>query len=286
MKILNTWTFTGELVPYFYSQLSQRHSCQIVSTYDLEDTDVYIIINISGLGTAGPMPKIKRYITYQLEPISEHLNNEYYLEFLRNAIHNWDYSRVNVKLLNQRLINNISYLPIGFHESIYSLVPNAPKSIDVLFLGFCDPWPRRLELKKNLDSLNQDQEFLKSINRSSLNINFTHGLTLEQMRPVINSSHICINVHIKNDVILETIRLNILIGNKACILSEKSIDKEIDKEYQDGGVLFCEYSEFVSEVKKLLQDPLYCQRVAEKSFEWYSTKRLFSIPDISDLVDW
>lgn len=236
-----------------------------------DDNVLYIIVCPAGLGSDEHVAAPKHYITYQLEPTAI-LERETYRELLRGAIVNWDYSERNVEYFRSRpeLNINIDYLPIGYtplisfkvilYESGY--YNEAEKDVDVLFLGYVDAYPRRILIRDQLLAY-------------GLKIWFVVGLNLEEMQQAIRRAKICLNYHVMDSMTnFETIRLNILLSNQACIVSE-DIDDKVKNIYEDY-MIITPYDKLVDICVKLSMQPELRLHYAMKSYHWYSTKMLWS----------
>lgn len=70
---------------------------------------------------------------------------------------------------------------------------------------------------------------------------------------------------------LETIRLNILLSNQACIVSEDINDPEMNI-YQDM-VAFVPYNKLVQTCLELVADSERRKMMAIKSYQWYRSQR-------------
>lgn len=256
----------GSLLMILRSIHSQPEKITIVNNFLYEDDlTLYIIICPAGLGSERYIKGPKYYITYQLEPTFV-LSREPYRAFLSGALYNWDYSRRNVEKL--RSFGNIKsyYVPPGFAPTIsspdilkgVSLYSDENKDIDVLFLGW-DAHERRQHIKNAL------------IN-AGLNVLFIINLNLEQMQDIIKRSKICLNIHVVDDMpCLETIRLNILLSNQACIVSEDINDPEIN--IYKNMITSVPYDNIVETCNNLIKDFTKRRQIAIQSYQWYRNNR-------------
>lgn len=244
--------------------------------YNDEET-LYIIICPAGLGSERKQEKPKYYITYQLEAIHVIHEREHYRDFLSGAIMNWDYSKKNVEILKEYGIPSM-YVPPGFTYPMTTkeladgsyIYSDTGKDIDVLFLGW-DVYERRKKIKEDLMRVG-----LKTV--------FVCDLDIEGMKKAIKRAKILLNLHFQDNMTcLETIRLNILLSNQACIVSEDIDDPEKDI-YQDH-ITIVPYDRLVDTCITLIKDPEARKRQAIKSYRWYRKSREWnSIVDFCDLL--
>lgn len=281
IAIYNASHVTTELSGAFLSTLRAVYpnpECiKIVDSYSYDDeTMLYIIICPRGIVRGEPIRGPKYYITYQLEgthvlPLPD------YKQFLEGALYNWDYSRINVATLKEMQIKAV-YLPPGFSPTIAPrdilhgnyIYSDVGKDIDVLFLGW-DIYPRRQKIKNELFA-------------AGLRIWFVCGLNMNQMQDAIRRSKICLNMRVQDDMrCLETIRLNILLSNQACVVSESIIDPELD--VYKHAIISPPYHEIVSTCVKLIHDSERRRQIAVKGHQWYRNEREWSkIVDFNSLL--
>lgn len=237
------------------------------------DDILYIIICPAGFGASNISKGPKYYINYQLEPTFA-LDRLTYLPLLSAAICNWDYCQYNVQYLTS--LHNIKslYVPVGYTPSISTddiliestMYSEQDKDIDVLFLGYCEAYPRRLKIRDDLY-------------RRGLRIWFVSDLDLIGMQKAIKRARVCLNFHNADNMnSLETIRLNILLSNYACIVSEEVKASERDQ-YKDV-VIFTSYDKLVDKCCELKGQVEQRLSQAIKSYQWYITKRRWN-----DIVD-
>jgi len=242
-----------------------------------DETTLYIIICPAGLGSERYVTGPKYYITYQLEP-TPILERETYRDFLSKAICNWDYSQVNVDFLRKYPEINIRYLPPGYSPYIAAndisdgryYYTDDGKDVDVLFLGW-DMYERRKKIKEELI-------------QAGLKIWFVHTLDLEGMKQAIRRAKVCINIHVFDIMpCLETIRLNILLSNQACVVNEFLPDDELDV-YKDN-IMTVSYDHLVSTCVDLVNNLEKRRRLALRSHQWYRNERAWNkIVDFNSIL--
>lgn len=261
IRIINLSYGTQELGPAMYQTLRTQYPHMNfihVGAVDYDTTDLQILICPAGLGSELAQRKPKKYITYQLEPY-QILEREHYRQFLEGALFNWDYSPLNVEKGNAKYPNlKLRHLPLGYCPAIQGhLRPYLEdnRQIDVLFLGYADAYPRRVNIVKNL--------------KSFCHVYNTHECNTQDMQRLIQRAKICVNIHIYDNFVLQTVRMNVLLSNKACIISERSEDKVAEADYEPG-VVFTDDLE--KTIKQYLADFPARQEQAERSYAWYKSR--------------
>jgi len=242
--------------------------------YETEEI-LYIIICPAGMATNYDVVTPKYFITYQLEPTPV-LDRKPYQRTLSKALYNWDYSRKNVNYLHDNTVTKSIYIPPGY--SPYISIPivtdgrylytDDGRDIDVLFLGY-DQYERRKSIKQNLI-------------KTGLNVVFICGLQLDGMQKLVRRAKVCINIHAILSC-LETIRLNILLANQACVVNEYIDDDEV-KVYEDY-MITVPYDKLVDTCLELVNDTERRRLMALKSFYWYRRERDWNkIVDFNQLL--
>jgi len=279
VAIFNGSFGTRELGPALLSAIRSVYSkpWNIILVDKLEygrDDILYIIVCPAGLGIKQvDMPKY--YINWQLEFMIGAYNVPAYIDRMRGAIDNWEYSTFNLAISHSRDNIGSIHVPPGFNETIVDpdiltgkyVYTDENKDIDVLFLGYCDAYPRRIEIRQNCFN-------------AKLRVWFVSDLDLEGMRKVIKRSKVCLNMAAQDEFVLATVRLNILLSNQACIVSEVSVDKVADKLYSQNGICFVPYDNIVEKLWDLVHDFDTRRTMAIKSYQWYKNQRHWN-----DIVD-
>ncbi len=269
LALYNASHVTGEVLLALYHTLKPQYPNLIISSkIDLHsETILYLIICPGGYDYGNIHLRPKYYITYQLEPTYT-LIRDNYRGFLAHAIENWDYSLKNVNFFKDSEVKSC-YLPVGYtpiiasediQNGIYSY-NDSGKDIDVLFLGW-DIHNRRIHIKNLL---------LKA----GLRTVFICGLDLNGMQQYIRRAKICLNIRSGDYVqCLETIRLNILLSNQACIVNEDLDDPELET-YTDY-LITVPYEQIIPTCLTLVNDFDYRKSLANRSYQWYRTERIWS----------
>jgi hypothetical protein len=191
---------------------------------------------------------------------------------------NWDYSPKNVAYLARYPEIKSMYVPLGYAPHIAApdvadgryYYNDHGRDIDVLFLGW-DIYERRRLIKEGLMA-------------AGLQVLFTTELDLAGMQRAIRRAKVCLNLHgIAEILCLETVRLNILLSNQACVLNETLDDPEVEV-YGDS-ILTVPYDQIVPTCCRLVLQPRLRQSMALKSFQWYRREREWTrIVDFNSLV--
>lgn len=254
-----------------------------------QETTLYIMICPAGFGSSKHIKGPKYYITYQLDPKTI-FDNEPYRMFLSEAIYNWDYSKINIEHCTKMLGESsdspnknfydlrLRYVPPGYTDTLSVpdivngtyLYSDEGKDIDVLFLGW-DVYPRRKFIKDELY-------------KTGLRIWFVCTLDIEGMKKAVRRARICINIHHTDDMpVFQSVRMNVLLSNQACVVSENISDPELDI-YQDN-IVVVPYDKLVSTCEELIKDPVRRRDIAVKSYQWYRNERAWNkIVDFPSLL--
>ena len=201
----------------------------------------------------------KQFIVYQLEQLHDDLGHlkewPEYMSLLRNACAILEYSPSNMKYLESRRFENVSFLPPAYHPALSTFTAAKDKDIDVLMIGAVTP--RRLGLFRDLAQKNPRVFF----------INKGYG---DERNAAIARSKIVLNVHaIEGLDILETIRLQLLLSNSCFVISELA-----DYNPYGDGVVYGKYGELVNLCMGYLAGPAAERdRIAAAGFKELSRTR-------------
>ena len=185
------------------------------------DDVLYLIL---GLHRMKSVPK--HYIAIQAEQVSSKWMSFSYLEKLRNSLCVWDFSPRNCKYFQERGIacyNIPTRVPMGiFYPDSRSMnrhfFSSDPKDIDVLFYGA--KCPRRESLFDDI------------CKNTSLKVVFRYNdLFREEREDLISRSKVVLNIHYWPSASLETHRVEYLCSRGKCVISERSVDSDLDLEY-------------------------------------------------------
>ncbi len=120
---------------------------------------------------------------------------------------NWDYSRANIRALNQSGVCDVALVPIGYAPGL-ERIRHLEKDIDVLFYG----------------SVNERRtRTLEAIRRKGLNVVWDDPweLSREMRDDRISRAKVVINLAFYDGIhIFEEVRVSYLLANRVCVLSE------------------------------------------------------------------
>lgn len=175
------------------------------------------------------------YVWWQVEQYtnSMYFSNRSFLYVLDKAAWIWDYAETNIEHVQRLVSTPITWVPHAFdartmlHEPIPPSADPSTCEVDVLFMGTVSGWARQAAVLTLRDAGLRVE--LSPVDR------YWYGAEREQH---IRSARVHINVHYFRDpAVQETCRLNILLSNGACVVSERSGDAAVDAAYGDAIVL-------------------------------------------------
>eukprot|EP00953_Heterococcus_sp_UTEX-ZZ885_P005199 3277-Heterococcus_DN1.PRE.7 len=173
----------------------------------------------------------QRYILMQMEQLSSPYITDNYIDSMVRALYVWDFSYYNAHVLKRRaqLDQAISVIPVHFVNTAAAVATqghtadehsNAPlQSIDVLFYG-------HLNERRN--------EILQLLRAANLTVRYEHNVLGAERDELIRQSKVVLNLHYLPDAALEVHRINPLLMLGKCIVSEPSIDAQLDAQYSSG----------------------------------------------------
>lgn len=131
------------------------------------------------------------------------------------------------------------FIDIGTKDIFFT---DAPKDIDVLFYG--GRRDRRVILENRLK---------KRFPQKKIVFRY-YDLFGEERERFIARSKIVLNTHFWPESSLETHRIEYLMARGKCVVSERSMDRDLDEEYSKA-VNFCTYDSMEETITMLLRDP-------------------------------
>ena len=195
-----------------------------------------------------PLPT--KYIVYQLEQLTVIKSswNASYRKILDNSVAVLDYSLVNINFLLQNGFspNKVFYLPI--FSKVLKQTQQTEFQHDVLFYGYLNGRRKRI-----LDSL-------KNMGADIFIANNTYGDAMEKL---ITNSKIILNLHAKEDGMIESARLFECLSLNKVIISETGIDQN-EYQYLEKGVIEFVPPESESQIMMLLNRILSPNSYQEK----------------------
>lgn len=202
----------------------------------LDMPDVLLGAAFAGL-TQEPIPDGS--IVYNMEPLHDGCRafEVGYLETLRRC-HVLDYQRPNVDYLASLGVEAF-HLPFGYHPSMERCKP-VEKDIDVLMVGSMSS--RRMQI-------------LNALILAGANVRYVLGYYDKELDDLVARAKVHVNVHRYEGHPLEVVRLNYLMANAECVITEAGWDEEETKAYADG-VVFCAYDDIVRVALALIKHPV------------------------------
>lgn len=206
--------------------------------------DIYIMV---GVHHFDKLPK--NYIVAQTEQPGSNWFNPSLYEALDGAMGIIDFSpKLNEKW--RSLGYDSYYVPIRIPMNLFIdtgakdifFDSNKPKDIDVLFYG--GRRDRRVRLEKRLK---------KRFPKKKIVFRY-YDLFGEEREQFIARSKIVLNTHFWPESSLETHRIEYLMARGKCVVSENSMDGDLDAEYA-GAVNFCRYDTMEQTISRLLRNP-------------------------------
>lgn len=270
VRIVNVSHVTRELPDAVLAALRAAYPSLDLAVHqhlDYDTPDLQIVICPAGLGLNAPIRRPPRYVALQLEEYHA-LSNPHYREFIQGAEFYWDYCALNVAKARELYPTLRPALArIGYSPSAAGRVRpycDADRPIDVLFLGWA-VHPRRGRILSQISSF--------------CNVYSTHEASVAEMQRLIQRAKICLNIHAKDTFVLQTVRLNLLLSNQACVVSEPPEDLDAQRFYEPS-VVFS--SDPAAEVRRLLLDEPRRRSIAEQSHSWYRSVP-WELPGLSSI---
>lgn len=205
--------------------------------------DVYIVVGVHHFKS---LPV--NYIVAQTEQPGSNWFNQTLYQALGGALGIIDFSpRLHDKWKSRGY--NSYYVPIRIPMDMFIetgakdiFFDGGSKDIDVLFYG--GRRDRRVTLERRLK---------KRFPHKNIVFRY-YDLFGEEREQFIARSKIVLNTHFWPESSLETHRIEYLMARGKCVVSERSMDPDLDAEYR-GAVNFCEYDAIEAMVSRLLRNP-------------------------------
>lgn len=189
------------------------------------------------------------YNLEQVQPDNTDWVTPAYLDLMKR-LPVWDYSRQNIKMLNDMGVNNVTYCGVGYSPILEQIKPKE-KDIDVLFYG-----------SKN----DRRNKILDALAERGLNVAGKYNVWNEERDDLIARSKIILNHHYFEAKIFEILRVSYLLANKCFVVSESGNDKEQLDRFKNG-VVFAHYDDLVEACVKYINSPDQRQTIANKGYE-------------------
>lgn len=213
IKIYSKHIVFRELIISLYNIIKDLgYKVKITDKIDICDNTLYILIGVAEFIEKKP----KKYIIFQLEQTNvihkkkkDIWFTEKYINLLKDASYILDYSRDNIKYLNNYYnIPNILYFPLNYSKYLDNVkkINENKKDIDILFLG----------------TINDRRKYiLEKLKKKYIVVIGSNNLWKEERDSIISRSKIIINIQYYENGLLEMVRLSYLLSVGAFIISEK-----------------------------------------------------------------
>ncbi|MGI0479450.1 glycosyltransferase family protein [Geminocystis sp. CENA526] len=211
----------------------------------------YIMLGVNNLVYPNQIELPPNAIIYNLEqiyPESPWIQSGYLDYLYQYPI--WDYSLSNIAQLQKWGINNVKYLPIGYHSCLSSIEHHHNQDIDVLFYG----------------SINQRrQKIIDELEKEGVKVKTLFGVYGEERNRYIARSKIVLNMHFYEAQVFEIVRVSHLLANRFFVISEKSNNSQEESYFQEG-LVFSNYENLVSTCIEYLKNDKQREKIAKNGY--------------------
>lgn len=237
---------------------------QFYSGEIIDDENLYIIVGVH-LYTKFPL----NYIVLQCEqPGSHWMHDKTLYEKFENSMGLWEISpKLNNKWVTTTSYNSF-YVPTRIPMNIfidfgYGEVKPVSQNIDILFYGGKNP--KRVEMERRLR---------KKFPQKKIVFRY-FDLFNEEREDMIRRAKIVLNMHYWPEASLETHRIEYLLARSKCVITERSMDSELDSEYENS-VVFSRYDKIPDVIDRLLKNPNEIKQIGDSARE-LSIKHQFDL---------
>ena len=196
--------------------------------------------------------------TEQLVSLSKDFNHQSYMNirFLAQKGYGFiDYSAANISVLESWGATEVILMPLGFVPELHRL-RNIKPMHDLLFYGGRNR--RRIEL-------------LKKIKDTGVNLHYLHGVYGQERDHFIERSKVVLNLHLYDSEIFELVRVNYLMHNKVCVLTEINETTIIDEQLKE--LFVCSPRETLAlAVLDLIGQPDLITQKAALAYDWLRSR--------------
>ena len=196
--------------------------------------------------------------TEQLVSLSKDFNHQSYMNirFLAQKGYGFiDYSAANISVLESWGATEVILMPLGFVPELHRL-RNIKPMHDLLFYGGRNR--KRIEL-------------LKKIKDTGVNLHYLHGVYGQERDHFIERSKVVLNLHLYDSEIFELVRVNYLMHNKVCVLTEINETTIIDEQLKE--LFVCSPRErLASSALDILEQPDVITRKASLAYDWLRSR--------------
>ncbi len=242
--------YFGHIANLFYYGL-QHLGCDVqLTTSPFAKDRIPIIFGAHIIPETAAIPE--NAVIFNTEQYNSPWFGENYIELLKKHFV-LDYSPTNIKYLNELDIVarhvRLGYVP---EEDLrLASSPEEEKDIDVLFYG----------------SLNQRRTMLlELLSVEDISVHVAQNMFGKDLDALIRRAKTVINIHYYDAKLFEIVRINYLLSNGVCVISENG-DDPMEKDYGES-LIFSDYDDLAETVLATLadQEKIKAQREAARSF--------------------
>jgi len=166
-----------------------------------------------------------------------------------------DYSSANIPILESWGASEVVLMPLGYVPELDRLRKTKPL-FDLLFFGGRNG--RRNEL-------------LNEINNIGVNLHYLYGVYGQARDHTIEQSKVVLNLHLYESEIFELVRVNYLMHNRFCVLTEVNETTKIEEELKE--LFVCSPREnLASAALDLVEKPDLIAQKAFLAYEWLRSR--------------
>lgn len=192
--------------------------------------------------------------TEQLPVMSENFCHQAYMRIRYWAQKDYrflDYSTNNIEILKNWGAKEVIHMPLGYVPELERLKHLRPE-YDYLFYG----------------GLNRRrQELLYKIQEQGLKLQFLNGVYGDDRDAFIKRTKVVLNLHLYESEIFELVRVNYLMHNKVCVLTELNKSTKIEPTLRE--LFICSPREtFVSRALDLIDQPSLIKQKGSEAYAW------------------
>lgn len=196
--------------------------------------------------------------TEQLISLSEEFNHQSYMKirFLAQKGYKFiDYSSANIPVLRSWGATEIILMPLGYVPELDRLKKSRPVC-DVLFYG------GRNQRRNKL---------LNEIKDTGISLRYLHGVYGQDRDHFIEQSKVVLNLHLYDSEIFELVRVNYLMHNKVCVLTEMNKSTKIEEGLKE--LFVCSPRErLASAALDLLEQRDVITQKASLAYDWLRSR--------------
>jgi hypothetical protein len=188
------------------------------------------------------------YNLEQVHPDSEWITADL-LHLLRRHVV-WDYSETNARAFGALGIEVSRVVPIGYVPELTRIRLARTRDIDILFVGSLGERRRRVVDRMIAEGLNVVSAF---------------GVYGRDRDALIARAKLVLNIHAREEAVLEIVRLSYLLANGCAVLSERCANASDEAPFMRA-IAFADYDALSERAAQLIRSPVERARLARKGF--------------------